>query len=527
MIFKLILVLALPAIALTPSAFAQRVDAALHTNNATYFFLGNQYVRLKGTTVDQGYPRPITEWTYFPAYFHNDIDAAFFDPVEKRSYFLKGTQYLRVNGTTAEKTGNLTDKWSGLPSNFRRDIDAAIFRKGFLYLFKSGKYVRIRGKNVDQNYPRSLPGGWDLDSDFINGIDAAFHSPRNGKNYMFRGKHYVRLTDLKLDKDYPKGINNWKGLPIITSGPTAKVIETDLGVRVTRVKSPKSIWQNRPVETTCDYSVSIAGTRNDSVAPFIKSADIRVVLTARRINSSGNNPVSNPNIKASYDGLNEFANVRIIPKNGRLPFTVKKGKLKGSFLPKFTGRYKIECRITSNNNLVQQSDRSNDVSTDETAYIYGIAPSRPQDIPIPRIIRPFRKILVVTPLTQKINVQAQILPRELTPVWRFPETQSIVFEEHWNLRLLRLREGGRYESVAAYSRKLKNQTGSKRVFEFQIPREATRKLVSGAYRLDVWLSQSGTPNGTISGPKAKFEFKVERRKLDARPNIDPKRNPDN
>lgn len=151
--------------------YIRKIDAALwrESNNKIYFFQGHQYIRMTGTRMDGGYPKPIA--------------------------------------------GN----WHGLPPEFEADIDAAFWRKsnGKIYLFKGDQYVRLTETQVDAGYPKPIAGNWHgLPASFEAGIDAAFMHAGNGKIYMFKGDEYVRFTGSTVDDDYPKPIKgNFKGVP--------------------------------------------------------------------------------------------------------------------------------------------------------------------------------------------------------------------------------------------------------------------------------------------------------------------------
>lgn len=74
------------------------VDAAIKwTNGRNYLFRGSEYVRLSGSTVDSGYPKPILGNWNIP--YTSGFDYAFVYPGGK-AYFFKGADYVRVDTST-------------------------------------------------------------------------------------------------------------------------------------------------------------------------------------------------------------------------------------------------------------------------------------------------------------------------------------------------------------------------------------------------------------------------------------------
>lgn len=262
-----------------PASFASGIDAAVwrKSNNRLYMFKGSQYVRLTGSTVDDGYPKPISgNWHGLPAAFTQGIEAAVWRESNDKIYLFKGSQYVRLTDTTMDDgyPKQIAGNWNGLPASFTNGISAALMHRGreALYLFDGSEYVRMgngvpclmasnsdqlcaftplhwswgafmtkidaavrRGDNnkvylfsggwyvrysnindgIDEGYPKKISGNWaDLPADFASGIDAALYRSSNNKLYFFKGNKYVRLTGSTMDSGYPKSIaGNWSGLP--------------------------------------------------------------------------------------------------------------------------------------------------------------------------------------------------------------------------------------------------------------------------------------------------------------------------
>ncbi len=113
------------------------VDAAVFANDRTYLFSSIGYFRLKNGIVEKGYPKLMNRWKGLPDVFLQGIDAALYNPKNKKLYFFKGRQYVRLSGRTVEKgyPAPIAKHWTGLPKKFHGNIDAAIYRKGHAYFF--------------------------------------------------------------------------------------------------------------------------------------------------------------------------------------------------------------------------------------------------------------------------------------------------------------------------------------------------------------------------------------------------------
>lgn len=206
---------------LPAGAWRTGIDSAifLKANRKNYFFKSGEYLRLSGTTVDTGYPQLLPGgWEGLPASWFSGIDAAIFLKSNGKNYFFKDNQYLRLTGTTVDEgyPQRLPGGWEGLPASWNSGIDAAFFLRsnGKNYFFKGNQYVRLTGTKVDPGYPVRLPGGWEgLPVSWYSGIDAAIFLRSNGKTYFFKGNEYVRLTGTKVDPGYPQRLpGGWKGL---------------------------------------------------------------------------------------------------------------------------------------------------------------------------------------------------------------------------------------------------------------------------------------------------------------------------
>lgn len=207
-------------------AFMNKIDAAVwrRENDKVYLFSGAWYVRYSNIAdgIDEGYPKRISgNWNGLPSSFRNGIDAALFRTSNGKLYFFKGNQYVRLTGTTVDAgyPKTISASWNGLPAHFQTGIDAVFEREsnGKIYMFKGNQYVRLTETTVDSGYPKSIAAHWpSMPSSFNDGIDAALMRWDNHKIYLFRGTRYVRFSNVTdgVDSGYPNWIHkNWMPFP--------------------------------------------------------------------------------------------------------------------------------------------------------------------------------------------------------------------------------------------------------------------------------------------------------------------------
>lgn len=186
-----------------PASFQSNIDAAIwrDDNKKVYFFKGDQYARLTDTTMDSGFPKPIAgNWNNMPASFASGIDAAVLRPANNRIYMFKGSQYVRLTGSTVDDgyPKSISGNWHGLPASFTSGIEAAVWRESNdkIYLFKGSEYVRLTDTTMDDGYPKPIAGHWKgLPSSFTNGIGAALMHRDRGALYLFDTTEYARMSE--------------------------------------------------------------------------------------------------------------------------------------------------------------------------------------------------------------------------------------------------------------------------------------------------------------------------------------------
>ncbi len=207
-------------------AFMTNIDAAVWRgdNNKTYLFSKGWYVRYSNIDdgIDEGFPAKISaNWIGLPDSFASGIDAALYRNSNNKLYFFKGNQYVRLTGSTVDAgyPQPIAGNWNGLPPSFEQGIDAAFLREsnGKIYMFKGDEYVRLTETEMDPGYPKPIAGNWpDLPTTYNAGIDAALMRVDTSKIYFFHGHTYIRYSNVNdgVDEGYPRWINkNWMPFP--------------------------------------------------------------------------------------------------------------------------------------------------------------------------------------------------------------------------------------------------------------------------------------------------------------------------
>lgn len=196
----------------TKNSFAPSKIAGVQIpEHGIYVFKGKEYYKYKmnGSTMEllKNYPRKFPGgWQNLPAYFHSAIDAAFYYPPTKKTYFFKGDQYIRLTGIKVDK--GYPKKISAENTDFKlsskeigEGIDAAVWmssggrypkggniifiKKGKFYVFYDfgGKFIQGTSGNVN-NLWGQLPQGFHVATQAMLKFD-------NRGTYLFNGGRYL------------------------------------------------------------------------------------------------------------------------------------------------------------------------------------------------------------------------------------------------------------------------------------------------------------------------------------------------
>ncbi|XP_034292849.1 matrix metalloproteinase-17-like isoform X1 [Pantherophis guttatus] len=142
-----------------PSAL-RKVDAVYErpADHRILFFSGPLYWVFKDNGVEEGYPRPITDFG-LP---QGGISGAFSWPPDQKTYFFKGDLHWCYDETTRhieEASPLLQESWE----QFSSSVDSVLIESdGTLYVFKGQQYWKFDQETLQlqAGYPRSIATDW-------------------------------------------------------------------------------------------------------------------------------------------------------------------------------------------------------------------------------------------------------------------------------------------------------------------------------------------------------------------------------
>ncbi|XP_008572841.1 PREDICTED: matrix metalloproteinase-17 [Galeopterus variegatus] len=153
------------------------VDAVYErtSDHKIVFFRGDRYWVFKDNNVEEGYPRPISDFSLPPG----GIDAAFSWAHNDRTYFFKDQLYWRYDDHTRRMDPGYPAQsplWRGVPS---RLDDAMRWSDGASYFFHGQEYWKVVDGELEvaPGYPRSTArdwlvcGDWQADGSEGAGVD--------------------------------------------------------------------------------------------------------------------------------------------------------------------------------------------------------------------------------------------------------------------------------------------------------------------------------------------------------------------
>jgi hypothetical protein len=130
-----------------PQYWNTGIDAALRCEPAkkTIFFKEREYFIIQNGYPVDAFPRKLPgEFKNLPKYFHSNIDAAVYLSSNHRMYLFKGNQYVRIKNSKIEQgyPKKLPGEFKELPKAFCSDIDAVLFYKGETFFYKNGQHAK-------------------------------------------------------------------------------------------------------------------------------------------------------------------------------------------------------------------------------------------------------------------------------------------------------------------------------------------------------------------------------------------------
>lgn len=133
------------------------------TDHKIVFFKGDRYWVFKDNNVEEGYPRPITDFG-LPL---GGVDAALSWPHNDKTYFFKDNLFWCYNEREHRVEDGFPSEtvlWKGIPATLD---DAMGWSDGAIYFFKGKEYWKVVDNKVEaeQGYPQSIARDWLVCSD--------------------------------------------------------------------------------------------------------------------------------------------------------------------------------------------------------------------------------------------------------------------------------------------------------------------------------------------------------------------------
>ncbi|XP_043925730.1 matrix metalloproteinase-17 [Protopterus annectens] len=136
------------------------VDAVYEraTDHKIVFFKGSRYWVFKDNNVEEGYPRPLTDFS--PSL--ESVDAAFYWVHDSKTYLFKDGLHWRFDENSRRMDLGYpkeTTPWKGIPSSFD---DAMRWLDGAIYFFKGKDYWKVTESSLEAvpGYPQSTARDW-------------------------------------------------------------------------------------------------------------------------------------------------------------------------------------------------------------------------------------------------------------------------------------------------------------------------------------------------------------------------------
>ncbi|CAG1005083.1 hypothetical protein BURK1_03170 [Burkholderiales bacterium] len=314
------------------------------------------------------------------------------------------------------------------------------------------------------------------------------------------------------------------------------------------------VWNTKPIEFTCKWSVKVASLAWHKVAawtPTVTSFSGSEGLWALDASPTINNLRGLP---ASFKKSSQA----IAVPNGVHPVgSVFAGQFKSSFVPDWPGQWRAGCFATLDAMFPQITQKACDGSAYAwcDAQWHDVQVHRPppflaEELPVPEILAPVKAPggetlalpldVIGVPLSAALS-SASVMPAyiqsqsgkwdyvskagcgvlvkdtkdvdkivgyscEPVPFWTWATQYTRVFEERWHLQLLKRQANGLFKPVKTFSGPVKGQKFESTVAPgfFDVGKDG-----GGVWRLSAWVTQENTPQGVVTGKASSVDFEVK------------------
>lgn len=291
------------------------------------------------------------------------------------------------------------------------------------------------------------------------------------------------------------------------------------------------LWENKLIHASCSWSVQVENSVWDATGKYPPGVKATIWIEG-------------PGVETNWNKKWKWVEVDGKVPAGAWPVgTTWKGQLGTTLVPQKGGIYYVYCCVNSTNpswiSYVKGRYKYNEVAATTgpvpyclpfqfTYYVaaptgrgFTVAAPQPfthEDFPIPEITMPVEApggvVLTVDPQSGGFLLGARIPPTLITVnsppdkpaqklFWDWAKTTK-VFDEHWNMRLLKRQPSGMFAPVSNFSGSVTAQN-----YQVKLAPNFFYKDGPGVYRLETWLSQEKTPKGTVKGKSSYVDFELQ------------------
>lgn len=140
----------------------EKIDAVYEApqEEKAVFFAGNEYWVYSASTLERGYPKPLTSLGLPPDV--QQVDAAFNWSKNKKTYIFAGDKFWRYNEVKKKMDPGfpklIADSWNAIPDNLDAVVD--LQGGGHSYFFKGAYYLKLENQSLKSVKFGSIKSDW-------------------------------------------------------------------------------------------------------------------------------------------------------------------------------------------------------------------------------------------------------------------------------------------------------------------------------------------------------------------------------